>query len=89
MKIIFEATIKENGIGGWYIQLKDSVDGRIENCNNLEEFSLTIEKMGEEYGGNIDGVEWKVDENVSPEHLMEVKNKMAKYHKELFDDSND
>ncbi|RXJ86341.1 hypothetical protein [Arcobacter sp. CECT 8985] len=89
MKIIFEATIKENGLGGWFIQLKDTVDGRIENCNNLEEFSTTIEKMGQDYGGNIDEVKWIVDENVSAEHLTEVKIQMAKYHKELFNDSND
>ncbi|AXH10602.1 hypothetical protein CP960_06870 [Malaciobacter halophilus] len=89
MKVIFEATIKENGIGGWFIQLKDTVDGRVENCNDLEEFSITIEKLGSDYGGHIDEVKWSVDENVSPNHLTEVKAKMAKYHKELFDDSND
>lgn len=89
MKVIFESTIKENGMGGWFIQLKDTIDGRIENCNDLEEYSQTIEKMGQDYGGHIDEVKWIVEDNVTPEHLFEVKGKMAKYHKEMFDDSND
>ncbi len=87
MRIIFEAIVKENGIGGWYIEIKDTISNRLEKCNDLEEFSNTIEKMGEEYGGRIDEVKWQVDSNVTTEHLSEVKMKMSNYYKEIFNNS--
>ncbi|QEE33804.1 hypothetical protein [Malaciobacter canalis] len=87
--IIFEATIKENGIGGWFLQLKDTITQRVEKCDDLKEFSETIEKMGLDYGGHIDEVKWIVDENVPQKHIIEVKEQMAKIQKELFNDSND
>ncbi|AXH15861.1 hypothetical protein [Malaciobacter mytili] len=89
MRIIFEAIVKENGIGGWYLEIKDTMSNRVEKCNDLEEFSFTIEKMGEDYGGHIDEVKWQVDSNVTAEHLSEVKAKMANYYKELFNNSKD
>lgn len=89
MSVIFEANIKVNRVGNWYIEIKDTVDGRVEICNNLEEFSTKIEEMGTDYGGQIDEVKWNVDENVRPDQLDEVRLGMAKYQEEFANDSND
>lgn len=89
MSVVFEANIKVNRIGNWYIELKDTVDGRFEICNDLEEFSKKIEELGSDYGGNIDEVKWVVDEDVRPDQLDEVRLGMAKYQEEFADDSND
>lgn len=76
MKVIFEAKIKENTNKGWYIEVKDTISKKIENCNNLEEFSIVLEKMSREYNGNIDEIKWKVDLDVPSEHIIEVKEKL-------------
>lgn len=83
MSVIFEATIKENGIGGWYIELKDTVSQTTEVCNDLTQFEEKIEAMGQEYGGQIDEVKWGKDENVSPEHMYEVQAQMARINEEI------
>lgn len=83
MKVIFISNIKVNRVGNWYIELKDTVDGRIEICNDLEEFSKKIEELGSDYGGAIDEVKWVVDEDVRPEQLDEVRLGMAKYQEEF------
>lgn len=85
MSIIFEARIKNTGTGphDWFIELKDTVDGRIESCNNLEEFSKKIEEMGEDYGGRIDEVKWFQDDNVTDEQYSEINAGMRKYQEEL------
>lgn len=72
MSVVFEATIKEDGLGGWYIELKDTVSGRMENCSDLQVFSDTIETMGSAYGGHIDQVKWQADANVPQSHISEV-----------------
>ncbi|MCP4970182.1 MAG: hypothetical protein GY932_06260 [Arcobacter sp.] len=91
MSVIFEAKIKNKGQGAhdWFIELIDTVDNRIEICNNLEEFSVNIEKLGEDYGGNIDQVKWFQDENITEEQYSEINAGMRKYQEELNNDSND
>lgn len=83
MKVIFISNIKVNRVGNWYIELKDTVDGRIEICNDLEEFSKKIEELGGDYGGAIDEVKWVVDEDVRPDQLDEVRMGMAKFQEEM------
>lgn len=91
MSVIFEARIKNRGEEpqDWFIELTDTVDGRIEICNNLEEFSENIEKFGADYGGQIDKVNWSQDENITPEQYSEINSGMRKYEEELNNDSND
>ncbi|RXI46199.1 hypothetical protein CRU99_03130 [Malaciobacter mytili] len=76
MQIIFEATIKVNEIGGWYLQVEDTISKKTQKCNNMEEFSVAIEEMSKEYNGNIDEIKWKVDLDVTSEQIIEVKEKL-------------
>ncbi len=81
MSVIFESTIKakSNKRQDWYIELKDSVDGRIVLCANLDEFSKQIEEMGLDYGGNIDEVKWFKDDNITQEQYEDVNSQMRKF----------
>lgn len=83
MSVIFEANIKLNEQSDWYIELIDTVDGRKEICNDIEEFSKSIEKLGEDYGGRIDEVKWSKDDNLSSEQFEEINSKMRAYQEEL------
>ncbi len=83
MAVIFEAKICVNEDETWFIELKDTVDGKIMLCNNLEELEANIEKLGEDYGGHIDEVRWTKDENV-PEVIMdELRVKMAEHREKI------
>lgn len=83
MSVIFESRIKCNNAGKAYIELKDMVDGRVEICNDLEEYSAKIEVLGADYGGNIDEVKWFVDEDVPQEETDKIRIAMAKIKEEL------
>lgn len=83
MSVIFESRIKCNKAGGVYIELKDLVDGRVEICENIEDYSTKIEKLGEDYGGHIDEVKWFVDENVPQEELNQIRMDMDKIKHEM------
>jgi len=83
MSVIFESKIKLNpAADGWQIELKDTMDDRVVICNDLEEFQKSIEEMGNDYGGNVDEVNWSVAENVPPYFVDEVRMAMAKYQEE-------
>jgi len=82
MPVKFIATIKENGLGGWYIELVDTFDNRKAICKNMALFEDAIEQMGDDYGGDI-VVEWRKDDNVTIEHFEEVKIEMASYQKQF------
>lgn len=83
MSVVFESKIKLNpATNGWQIELKDTIDGRVMVCENLEEYQKSIEEMGADYGGNVDEVKWSVAENVPPYFVDEVRLAMAKYQEE-------
>ncbi len=87
MSVVFESKITLNANqNGWQIELKDTVDGRVKVCANLEEFELGIEELGADYGGNIDEVKWSVSEDVPPHFIDEVRMGMAKYQEENMKD---
>ena len=80
MAVVFQSVIKVDDTGKWYIEIVDANDEndvRTEVCFDLDEYEQTIEKMGEEYGGHIDSVEWSKDENVPPHIIDEIRIKMA------------
>jgi len=79
MAVVFEAKICANEDDTWYIELKDTVDGKIMLCNNLEDLETNIEKLGEDYGGHIDEVKWLKEENVSELIMDELRVKMAEH----------
>ncbi len=73
MSVVFEAVIKADEESSWYIELTDTVDGRVHKCRGMEEFSQKVEEFGQDYGGNIDEVNWSKDDNVSPYAMEEIK----------------
>jgi len=83
MSVIFESRIKCNRVGEVYIELKDLVDGRVEVCDDVEDYAKKIEKLGEDYGGHIDEVRWFVDDDVPPQEMDKIRMDMAKYQEEL------
>ncbi len=71
-KVVIKSNIESNGIGGWWIRLTDTIDGRELFCNDMAEFEKNIELMGGDYGGDIE-VQWSRDPNITPEHFHEVE----------------
>ena len=84
MAVVFEAKICVNDDREtWFIELKDTVDGKIMLCNNLEELETNVENLGEEYGGHVDEVKWTKEDNV-PEIIMdEIRVKMAEHREKI------
>jgi hypothetical protein len=87
MSVVFEATIKMNDNLQWYIELKDTVDGRVEECKDLDEFSKNIEKLGDDYGGHVDEVKWLKDDNVPEQVIDEMRVKMAEHRASIEEDT--
>jgi len=83
MGVIFEAVIKVDEELNWFIELTDTVDGRVHNCMDMDEFSQKVEDFGGDYGGNIDEVKWSKDENVSPQAMDEIRAIMAVQQEEI------
>jgi hypothetical protein len=74
----------DDGLGeNWFIELKDMTDLRVTNCKDMEEYSQKVEEFGQDYGGNIDTVNWYKDPNV-PEYVMDVvRLEMSKFKSEM------
>ena len=83
MAVIFEALIKIDEAGKWFVELTDTVDGRMAVCHDLDEFSQKVEDYGGDYGGNIDEVKWSKDENVPPHTMDEIRLEMSKHQEEI------
>ena len=62
-----------------YIELKDTVDGRVVNCSDIEEYSKKIEELGSDYGGRIDEVKWVVEKDVPQTEVDKIRLAMDKY----------
>ena len=45
MAVVFESLIKINEEGKWYIELTDTVDGRVAVCEDLDEYSQKVEDL--------------------------------------------
>ncbi len=78
MAVKFEAVLKNNGIGGWCIELTDTLESTTVRCEDLENFSSKIQEMGEGYGNDIE-VEWSSADDVSPAHMQELRVAMMEY----------
>ena len=83
--VVFEATVKSNDNGGWFIVLKDTLDERVEVCSDLKILEAKIQEMGAIYGGHIDEVKWESHESLSPENMQEVRVAMMEYHEKYKD----
>ena len=84
--VVFEALVKNSENGGWFIELKDTLDGKIELCSDLKVFETKIQEMGSTYGGHIDEVKWISHESLSPENMQEVRVAMMEYHEKYKDE---
>jgi hypothetical protein len=84
MAVVFEAKICVNeDKATWFIELKDTQDGRIMLCNSLDELETNIETLGEDYGGHIDEVKWLKEENVPVIVMDELRVKMAEHREKI------
>ena len=83
MAVVFKSLIKIDEEGKWYVQLTDTVDGRIALCQDLDEYSQKVEDFGADYGGNIDEVIWEKDENVPPHTMDEIRLEMSKHQEDI------
>ena len=83
MAVVFESLIKINEEGKWYIELTDTVDGRVAVCEDLDEYSQKVEDFGGDYGGNVDEVKWSKDDNVPPHTMDEIRLEMSKHQEEI------
>ena len=85
MSVVFEATVKNSDDGGWFIELKDTMDGRVEICSDLKVFETKIQELGNDYGGHIDEVKWISGDGLSPQKMQEVRVAMMEYHEKYKD----
>ncbi|OPX26891.1 MAG: hypothetical protein B1H07_03220 [Campylobacteraceae bacterium 4484_166] len=83
--IKFEAILKNKATDGWYIELTDTMENKTVKCDDLDIFSQNIEKMGAEYGNDIEVV-WSQDEDVSPEYAQELRVSMMAYQEKYKDE---
>jgi len=87
MAVVFEATILVDEDEKWYIELKDTVDGRIVHCQNVEELEKKVEELGADYGGHVDEVRWTKAEDVLPHIMDEIRVQMAEARAKIEEDS--
>lgn len=87
--VVFQSTIKSDGKGGWCIELLDTLDGRMAVCNNLAEYEVMIQHLGEQYGGHIDQVNWTQEEGISPVLVDQVRVAMMEYQEKYKDQIED
>ena len=77
----FISHVEADGIGGWYIKLKDTFDNREAICKDLDEYKVKLEEMGDEYGHVIE-VQWIRSAKLTPASIQELQDSMAKLQKE-------
>ncbi|QFR49744.1 hypothetical protein FJR48_08365 [Sulfurimonas lithotrophica] len=84
MAVIFESKVILNKArDGWAIELKDTVDERVVICNDMKEYQEQIKELGDDYGGNIDKVNWSKDDDVPPHFMDEIRQEMANIQAEI------
>ena len=84
MAVIFTSTIKMDEAGEkWFIELKDMVDDRVVKCYGMAEYVSMVEEFGNDYGGNIDSVNWYKDEGIPEQIMDEIRFEMAQQQAEI------
>ena len=77
----FISHVEQNNNGGWQIKLTDTFDDTSVVCKDLEQYKEKLEDMGSEYGNDIE-VQWTRAKDLSPLHIEELQEKMAKLQEE-------
>jgi len=83
--VVFEALVKNDKNDDWFIELKDTTDGRVVVCKNLKEFEVKIQELAEDYGGRVDEVNWISHESLSPQNEQKLRVAMMEYHEKYKD----
>ena len=81
MAVEFITYVEADGIGGWYIKLKDTLEDKEVICKDLDEYKIKLEEVAEEYGNDID-VKWVKSKALTPGNIMELQGKMSQLQKE-------
>jgi len=81
--VVIGSVIKTNPLGRWYIELSDTTkEESMEICLDINEYAQKVERMGEEYGGEVEVV-WSSEEGVTPVQINEVRQQIMVYEAEL------
>jgi hypothetical protein len=88
LAVKFISYVDQNEQGDWYIKLTDTLGEESVICNDLDEYEKQIQKMGEDYGNDIE-VAWSKSDTLSPANYQDINEKMAimqqKYQSEIDD----
>lgn len=76
MAVKFISHVEQDGIGGWFIKLTDTLEEKDVICKDLDEYASVIEELGSEYGGDIEVV-WTRSQLLSPANYQDIDEKMA------------
>lgn len=76
MAVKFISHVEQDGIGGWFIKLTDTLEESEVICKDLDEYAQKIEKLGGEYGGEIEVV-WTRSNLLTPANYQDLEEKMA------------
>jgi DNA-directed RNA polymerase subunit F len=87
MAVVFEAKILVDDNESWYIELKDTVDGRVVHCQDIEDLEKKVEELGADYGGHVDEVRWMKADDVLPHIMDEIRVQMAEARAKIEEDS--
>ena len=86
MAVKFISYVDQNETGGWFIKLTDTLGEESVVCQDLDEYEKEIQRMGENYGNDIE-VQWQKSELLSPANYQDINDKMAlmqqKYQEEI------
>ena len=81
MAVKFISHVEQNGIGEWFIKLTDTLEEETIICKDLDEYKVQIDKLGGEYGGDIEVV-WTRSQILTPSNYQDLTDKMAKLQEE-------
>lgn len=70
---------------GWFINLTDTLEETTVICKDLQEYQAQIEKLGGEYGGDIEVV-WTKSKLLTPANYQDLQEKMVKLSDEYKDE---
>ena len=76
MAVKFISHVEQDGVGGWFIKLTDTLEETEVICKDLDEYAEKIEDLGGEYGGDIEVV-WTRSQLLSPANYQDLEEKMA------------
>jgi hypothetical protein len=92
MAVKFISHVQQDDIGGWFIKLTDTLEQIDVICKDLDEYSLQIEQLGGQYGGDIEVV-WTKSNTLTPSNYQDLMDKMdimqKKYQDEIDKINND